>query len=153
MTRILLQSASDHLLAYYDLNLGAAALTQCAVATLREYLPEVEIVSRIKLSPRFALENNIRVVTGQTSRFRSFSLWEAGKHGLVFSSALLWRLLGFFGADMAFLRRGGILKEYHACDIVVDLSADRFHDAGIGILPVLEHAADVLLGRIMGKPW
>jgi len=49
------------------------------------------------------------------------------------------------------LVKRGLLKEYYEADLIVDLSMDHLND-NFGIIPVLDHTRDILLGRTFNKP-
>jgi polysaccharide pyruvyl transferase WcaK-like protein len=152
MLRILLQNSSDHHVAYCDSNLGGAAVVQCTAEALRQVFPGAKIASLPQLTPAFTCRHNIRQVKSHIFTGRVFSIGESIRACGTFINAALWAFIRkYLKKDASFLVNCGLLKEYYDADLIVDISMDHLNDI-FGIIPVLEHSRDILLGRLLGKP-
>jgi colanic acid/amylovoran biosynthesis protein len=151
MTEILFHGSSDHHITS-DFNLGSAAVMQCTSETLRTFLPGAKISSLIQLSPAFASRNDIHVLKATIFSNRVFSVGESIRASLALLRAGLWASLHkYLYFRWNFLINSGLAKAYYNADVIVDLSMDHLNDI-MGIIPVLEHTRDILIGIVLGKP-
>jgi len=152
MVKILLQCTSDHHTRGYDLNLGGAAIISCSVQTLRQFFPDADFASLIQLSTPFSSRHRIRVVQNKLFLCKSYSFWESLKSSVLFLRCVLWAAIRrYLHLDLNVLINNRVLKEYAEASVIIDLSMDHFNDM-FSILPVIEHARDMLIGRLLGKP-
>lgn len=153
MPKILLQCATAHHKIDLEFNKGSAAVLLCTIQALRKLIPEAEFISFIQLSESFSAQYSIKVVKNRLFSARLFSLSESLKSLLLFFfRCALWAMLHkYFHINVSALVNSGKLKHYYQADLIVELGQDLYNDAG-GIIPVIEHSRDMLLGALLDKP-
>lgn len=115
-------------------------------------MPGVQIASLMQLSPSFAARNNIRVIKRKTFLTKSFSIGESARASFALVRCALWAALHrYLRLNVNSLVNSGLPKEYYEADVIVDLSMDHLNDV-LGIIPVMEHSRDILIGAVLGKP-
>lgn len=152
MTRILITNSLDNHALSCEYNKGSAAVAIVTVKMLREALPDAQFASFVQFSDDFAGECGIRVIENKrftTTRYSPGTMLESS---LNLARCLLWALLHKRCPRAAkALVNSRHLREYAGADIVLDLGLDTYSD-DYGMVAVIEHSKDILLGALLGKP-
>ena len=152
MPKILLQGSADHHKLGCEFNRGGMAVVLCTVKAIKQFIPEAEPISFIQFSNSFSNKHGIKVVEAKLFSSRLFSLAESFKSLILFFRAGMWAgIKKYFHINTGGLLNHPTLREYHEADVIIDLSMDHYND-NLGIMPVIEHCRDLLLGRLLDTP-
>jgi len=152
MTKIIITNSLDNHALSCEQNKGSAGVAICTIKLLKDYVPNAQLASFIQFTDGFADNLGVRVIENKrfpTTRYSCRTMLESS---LNLVRCMLWALVHKRCSLVAkALVNNRQLREYSSADVVIDLGLDTYSD-DYGILSVVEHSKDVLLGVVLKKP-
>ncbi|HXZ95111.1 MAG TPA: polysaccharide pyruvyl transferase family protein [Dehalococcoidia bacterium] len=150
--KILISNSLDNHALSCEYNKGSEAVAIATIKMLRQAWPDAEIASFVQFTDSFTEANGIRVIESKrftTTRFSPGTLLESS---LNLVRCKLWAALHKHCPRAAkAIINNKRLREYTNADIVLDLGLDTYSD-DYGMLAVIEHSKDILLGLLLRRP-
>lgn len=133
-------------------NKGSAAHIASTISMIRDAIPDAVFSTNIQMPTYFAEQCNIRVMPNATFYSKSFSIGTMLKSSSNLTRCILWAACHRRFPRLARLLVGNReLREYSSADVIVDVSMDVLSD-DFGLVTVVEHSKDILLGVLLGRP-
>lgn len=133
-------------------NRGSAAVMGSTIRILRQWIPDVEFATFVQLPEDFAEGYGIRVIRNKLFSSKPFSARTILASWSNLFRCALWRLSHKrFSFIAKVLMNNRELREYADADVVLDVSMDLYSD-DFGVISLIEHSKDMLLGVLLKKP-
>lgn len=153
MTKILITKIHGMYKLSCEYNKGSAAVASTTIKALKQCIPDAQFTSFIQFSEEFAEEHDVRVIrNNKLFSTKNLSLRTIVKSSLNVTRCALWALLHKrfprFAKALVSSRK---LKEYADADVIIDISMTVYTPI-FGIVSLIEHSMDILLGVFLKKP-